>query len=113
MMQNNLRYIRKPKLSERLWRNIPQFNWTKKRFWLIGAVIFVFTFVAGHSGFYAQIRLWHQARTLQKEIELERKKKIWLQHEAQSLKEDMARIEREVRQEHGMGDPDEIIVKVP
>ena len=113
MMHNNYRYIRKPRLSSYVWQKINQFDWRKKRFWLIGSVIFILTFVAGHSGVYTQLRLWHQGHTLQNAIELERKKKIWLQNEARSLREDLTRIEREVRQEHGMGNPDEIIIKIP
>ncbi len=106
-------YIRRPRWNERIWRRISPHKWTKKHVWLIAAVIFFFAFVAGQSGFYAQFRLWRQATSLKKAIELEKKKKQWLQSEAQSLKDDMARIEKEVRQEHGMGKPDEVIIKVP
>jgi cell division protein FtsB len=90
-----------------------QFSLTKRRFWLIGALVFFLVFIAGRSGFYAQIRLWHESRRLQSAIELEKKKKAWLQREVHSLSTDLARIEKEVRQDYGMGDAGDIIVNIP
>jgi len=98
----------------RAWlARLRQFNLTRRRFWLIGALVLFFVFIAGRSGFYAQIRLWHEARRLQNAIELEKKKKAWLQREVQSLSTDLARIEKEVRQDYGMGDAGDIIVNIP
>jgi|GEM_PF-800163 len=90
-----------------------QLSLSKRRFWLIGALLFFFVFFAGRSGFYAQIRLWHEGRRLRNAIELEKKKKAWLQREVDSLSTDLARIEKEVRQDYGMGDAGDIIVNIP
>lgn len=106
-------YIRRPRWRERIWLRLSRYSWGKKQIWLIALVIFFFAFVAGQSGFYTQFRLWRQAVSLRKSIELEKKKRQWLQREAQSLQDDMARIEKEARQEHGMGEADEVIIKVP
>lgn len=111
MMYKRVRYIRRRR-GQNMWHYLRQFSLSKRRFWFLGLLIFFFTFVAGSSGFYAQIRLWREAQSLQKAIDLEKKKKIWLQKEVQSLTNDLTRIEKEARQVHGMGAPDEVIIKV-
>ncbi len=43
---------------------------------------------------------------------MEQKKKLWLKKEVDNLTHDRQYIEREARKEHGLGEPDEIIVKI-
>jgi cell division protein FtsB len=96
----------------RLRRRLGTVKITKGRFYLIGIVILFLGYVAGSSGFVAQIRLWQQGRQLQKDIEIEKKKKEWMKREAESLANDRNRIKREAQKEHSLGEPDEIIVQV-
>lgn len=100
---------RKRSLS-RLSRRLGKIRITKGRFLLIGFVVFFFAYIAGSSGFYAQIRLWQEGRRLQKNIALEQKRKAWMNKEADSLTNDRSRIKREAQKEHSLGEPDEIIV---
>jgi len=93
-------------------RRLGKIKVTRGKFYLIGFVILFFGYVAGSSGFVAQIRLWQEGRQLQKAIELEQKKKKWMQKEAESLTNDRNRIKREAQKEHSLGEPDEIIVHV-
>lgn len=96
----------------RLKRHLGKIKIVRGRFYLIGLVILLFGYIAGSSGFVAQIRLWQEGRQLQKAIELEQKKKKWMQKEAESLTNDRNRIKREAQKEHSLGEPDEIIVRV-
>ncbi len=96
----------------RLKRHLGKIKIARGRFYLIGLVILLFGYIAGSSGFVAQIRLWQEGRQLQKAIELEQKKKKWMQKEAESLTNDRNRIKREAQKEHSLGEPDEIIVRV-
>lgn len=95
-----------------LRQRLASLEMTRGRFYLLGFIVFFFLFVAGRSGFYAQFRLWQEGRRLQREIEVEQKKKIWLKKEIDSLTNDKNRIEQEARKEHGLGEPDEIIIKI-
>jgi len=95
-----------------LRRRLDKIQITRGRFYLIGFVIFFLAYVAGSSGFLTQMRLWQEGRQLQKAIELEKKKKSWMEKEADSLTNDRNRIKREAQKEHSLGEPDEIIVHV-
>ena len=78
--------------------------------WLLGTLLLC-SFIAGDTGFYAQIRLWRQGRELRRQIKNERAKKAWLEREVESLTEDLARIEREARKQ-GMSEKDEVVILV-
>lgn len=110
-MQFNKKYIRKRKMAK-LQSLIERIDLSQRKLWFIGILIVLYAFVAGGTGFYAQLRLRKEGRDLQKSIELERQKNKWLHKEADSLKNDRTRIEKEARQEHGMGEDDEIIFKI-
>jgi hypothetical protein len=95
-----------------LQRRLGNLKFTRGRFYLIGFVIFFFAYIAGSSGFIAQVRLWQEGRQLKKTIVLEQKKKTWMKKEADSLTNDRNRIKLEAQKEHSLGEPDEIIVHV-
>jgi len=111
-MTEGLRMNARRGLLYRLRRRLGAIQLTRGRFYLIGFVIFFLAYIAGSSGFLAQMRLWQEGRQLQKAIELEQKKKSWMKKEADSLTNDRNRIKREAQKEHSLGEPDEIIVHV-
>ncbi len=84
----------------------------RKKYLIIAALLFFYVFVAGGSGFYAQVRLWKQGHDLQSKIELEKKKRKWLNEQAAGLSKDSQRIQMEARKESGLGHKDEIIIQV-
>lgn len=106
------RYNTHHRSSRGLGQRLAALRPTRGRFILLGLIAFIFLFVAGRSGFYAQFQLWQEGRRLQKDIEMEQKKKLWLKKEVDNLTHDRQYIEREARKEHGLGEPDEIIVKI-
>lgn len=93
-------------------RQLGVFNLSRKKIYILGGLVFFFTFVAGRSGFYAQIRLWKQGRDLRENILLEQQKRKWLKEQVESLSNDRQRIALEGRKVAGLGQKDEIIVQI-
>jgi cell division protein FtsB len=80
----------------------------KKWFWWTIALLMLYSFFAGDTGFYTQYRLWREGKQLQRRIAFEEQRREWLRNEVESLTDDLARIELEARLD-GMGKKDEII----
>ena len=85
---------------------------SRKWLWIGVCLVLLYIFVGGHSGFYAQVKLWQEERDLKKEIQYQTKKQEWLNEEEDRLENDLARIEKEAREKYMMGKKDEIIIKV-
>jgi len=84
----------------------------RKKLYLVLGLLFFYIYVAGGSGFYAQVRLWKQGHDLQQQIKLEREKRNWLNDQVTSLTKDRQRILDEAHGESGLGQKDEIIIQV-
>jgi cell division protein FtsB len=110
-MLHNIRHVRRTSWLDR-FRRFDVFDLNRKKIYLIGGLVFFYAFVAGGSGFYAQLRLWKQGHDLQKGTELEKKKRKWLNDQVTSLSTDINRIQMEARKEAGLGQKDEIIIQV-
>jgi cell division protein FtsB len=85
---------------------------SRKKIYILSGLVFFYTFVAGRSGFYAQVRLWKQGRDLSDNILLEQQKRKWLKEQVESLSNDRQRIALEGRKVAGLGQKDEIIIQI-
>jgi len=92
-------------------RKKPKPPFSLRWIWWIAALLLLSSFIAGDTGFYTQIKLWRQGRNLARQIELESRKKTWLEQEVESLSHDLARIELEARKK-GMSKKDEVVILI-
>ncbi len=111
MLTNRPRVVRRTSWLSR-WHRPGILDLNRKKAYIIAGLVFFYTFVAGGSGFYSQIRLWKQGHDIQKNIELEKKKRKWLNDQADALSKDINRIQMEARKEAGLGKKDEIIIQI-
>ena len=111
MLPNKPWSVRRTSWFGRL-RRLGVFDLNRKRSLVLFGLIFFYFYIAGGTGFYAQIRLWKQGHDLQKSIELEKKKRKWLNEQVNSLSKDMQRIQGEAHKTAGLGQKDEIIIQV-
>jgi len=79
--------------------------------WGIGTLILLYSFIAGDTGFYNQVKLVREGKRLEKQIALEEKKNASLKKEVQSLKTDKERLRLEAHK-LGMGAKDEVMIIV-
>jgi cell division protein FtsB len=111
MVTNKPRVVRRTSWLNRLLR-LGFLDLNRRKVYILAGLVFFYTFVAGGSGFYSQIRLWKQGHDIQKNIELEKKKRKWLNDQADALSKDMSRIQMEARKESGLGQKDEIMIQI-
>lgn len=93
-------------------RQMSFFKLSRKNLSILAGLVFFYTFVAGRTGFYAQVRLWKQSRDLRANILLEQQKRKWLKEQVESLSKDRQRIALEGRKVAGLGHKDEIIIQI-
>lgn len=83
----------------------------RKWLWGIGALILLYSFIAGDTGFYNQVRLVREGKRLEKKIAMEKARNENLKKEVQSLKTDKDRLRLEAHK-LGMGAKDEVMIIV-
>ena len=85
----------------------------KYKNWLWGALVlfFVFSFVAGNTGFYAQIRLFIDGQNLEKEIQQANHDNKILEENVDSLRNDKNSM-RGPSYKNGFAAEDEIIIEI-
>lgn len=93
-------------------KNIFDFLSSKRKWlWAIGALILLYSFIAGDTGFYNQVRLVREGKLLQKRIVAEKARNETLKKEVNSLKSNKDRLRLEAHK-LGMGAKDEVMIIV-
>lgn len=87
--------------------NFPSLH--RKWLWGLGALILLYSFIAGDTGFYNQIKLVREGKRLEKKIVLEKARNENLKKEVQSLKTDKERLRLEAHK-LGLGATDEVMI---
>ncbi len=83
----------------------------RKWLWGIGALILLYSFIAGDTGFYNQVRLVREGKQIEKKIAIEKARNENLKNEVQSLKTDKERLRLEAYK-LGMAAKDEVMIIV-
>ncbi len=82
--------------------------------WIVLAVIgfILYSFLASDSGFFQIGKLMLKNHRLKIQVRQAEEQRAFLKTEAQDLKNDLSRIEREAREQYGLAKKDEIVIKV-
>jgi cell division protein FtsB len=83
----------------------------KKWLWVALALFFVYSFVAGNTGFYTHIKLLIKGQELKNEIKQAKQENKILEEKIDSLKNDKEAM-REVSYKNGLAADDEIIIVI-
>jgi cell division protein FtsB len=81
--------------------------------WIIaaGLGLLVIFFIQGDFGLYTKLTLLKRKYDLEKQIQREQEKQAYLEEKIQKLESDENAVERQVREDFGMGREDEVIIK--